>query len=254
MDKLIKEELKIISPDTRIQGDALSWLSSLLDAISKCQEKDDNLKNWITSNLAGELAKHAISEMNKTTTSKSKKVLVYLLDEILELSSSNARSNRRVSITLRDIMIAINQDIELITTFEKCVPLFPHSIKRQNSEHYKVTIKKTKLKETYKGKLSTDFKTGLYSIMVELVDFYYDKLDRKELLELQYDVAEKVVNRARELNPGPSILNYQNLIDAIYKNSNLNLDLEQLFHKTRDYEAIERIGIKSSICFNECIV
>lgn len=132
--------LKQVHPNTKIDKDAIMYVSQLLVYIANklAATPGATLNTRLRAVLSENLAKHAISEASKVynrylslkpTKRKMANWLAYegafeyLLAEILELAGNATRDNGKVTITRRYIDLALVNDTDLAEVFEDVIPL-----------------------------------------------------------------------------------------------------------------------------------
>ena len=216
--------LRQVHPDTQIDANGLTRLRTIAEAIATSQQ-NVGIDQWVQL-LPGELQLHAISEANKVQPSnKHAQVLEYLIAEILDLAGNRARDRRKVTITEYDILAAISYDEELREFLRNYLPLFPY---RVTSNFQNLVIPKNGI--TYLGRTSEEFKSGLYNVLICLVNYYGQKVDNLSLMNFQTTVSDAIIRRARELNIGT--LTFNNLLYAIYQNLQLiNVPWVEVFRR-----------------------
>lgn len=181
---LIKKELRLVHPDSRISKEGIYEIQKLL------KKYDDLEVDEVLENLPGEIKKHAQTEYDKAEKKKPGRgkdgLMEYILAEILELSGNVARDNRKITINAYHIWTSILCDEELKEMFIDMKPLIPVLFPR-NSYRKNEKVTKTHIRNMIKKMdiaIDSSIPKILQYIMIILSSYYHsDELIIKKLKE-----------------------------------------------------------------------
>ena len=117
---LIKKVFRQVHPDTGLSQDALNYIVTLIKPIWKKVQRNNDVESL--QEILGEIYKHAMRELNNEKGNfykqyDKKRIIEYLVAEIIELSGNVTRDERRRRIMERDVIRAIKNDKELSEVF-----------------------------------------------------------------------------------------------------------------------------------------
>lgn len=196
--ELIKLVQSQVHPDIKLNAEALEFINDLTYPLylffdeangSAPSDTKDSLIALVKDAYPGELAKHAISEINRNHGSIKNNIntipVEYIIAELTELAGNSARGNHKLTTTYYDVNSAIYQDFELRELFKNNKASSTDLFFSHNPKIYDVLGKKKKITRTINIKVikpngvifsssQIDLKTSLVNYLINTYFSYQE--------------------------------------------------------------------------------